>query len=154
MYKLSLRSHKNLIGVHEDLRDVIYRAIKITEVDFGITEGLRSESRQRELYNAGASWTMNSRHLTGHAVDVVAYIGNRVSWDWPLYFKIADAMKQAAIDLDTPLKWGGSWNIGDFTKENDSSEELNAQYIAYKKSIGGKNNSDGPHFQLPRGEYK
>ncbi|EOT5669503.1 M15 family metallopeptidase, partial [Escherichia coli] len=93
-----------------------------TEVDFGITEGLRSKCRQKQLVAAGKSQTMNSRHLTGEAVDVVAYVGNQVSWEWSLYEKIARAFQQAAAELGTPIEWGGDW----------------------------KTLKDGPHFQLKR----
>ncbi|STL62039.1 putative phage PS3 [Escherichia coli] len=68
-------------GVNPDLVKVTRRALEISEVDFGITEGLRSRYRQKQLVATGKSQTMNSRHLTGHAVDVVAYIGSQVSWN-------------------------------------------------------------------------
>ncbi len=86
-FKFSSRSEKNLQGVNPDLVKVTRRALEISEVDFGITEGLRSRYRQKQLVATGKSQTMNSRHLTGHAVDVVAYIGSQVSWEWPLYEK-------------------------------------------------------------------
>lgn len=76
-FKFSSRSENNLQGVNPDLVKVTRRALEISEVDFGITEGLRSRYRQKQLVATGKSQTMNSRHLTGHAVDVVAYIGNR-----------------------------------------------------------------------------
>lgn len=125
MYKLSARSLAKLEGVHEDLVAVVKRAIEITDVDFGVTEGLRTVERQKELVAKGASQTMRSRHLTGHAVDLVAYVGSEARWDRPLYDKLADAMKRAAKELDIPLEWGGDW----------------------------KTLKDGPHFQLPTKEY-
>ncbi|EIH5523633.1 M15 family metallopeptidase, partial [Escherichia coli] len=88
-FKFSSRSEKNLQGVNPDLVKVTRRALEISEVDFGITEGLRSRYRQKQLVTTGKSQTMNSRHLKGHAVDVVAYVGSQVSWEWPLYEKIA-----------------------------------------------------------------
>lgn len=124
-FKLSKRSLDKLAGVHPALQKVVRRAIEITTVDFGVTEGLRSRDRQRELFDKGASKTMNSRHLTGHAVDLVAYIGSEVRWDWPLYHRIADAMKLASKELDIPLVWGGDW----------------------------KSFKDGPHFELDRKNY-
>lgn len=119
-YRLSKRSLENLKGVHPDLVAVVKRALKITEVDFMVIEGLRTEKRQRELVAAGASQTMKSRHLTGHAVDLAAIVKGGVRWDWPLYEKIGYAMKEAAKDLDIPIEWGGDW----------------------------KSFRDGPHFQL------
>ena len=125
-FKLSRRSLERLQKVHPDLVKVVLLAIELTEVDFGVTEGVRTVERQRELFAKGASKTMNSRHLTGHAVDLVAYVGSEVRWDWPLYHKIADAMKRAANSLGVPIVWGGDWRT-------------------FK---------DGPHFELDRKVYK
>ena len=125
MYRLSQRSLSRLRGVHPDLRAVVKRAIEITAVDFAVTEGVRSLTRQKELVAAGASRTMNSRHLTGHAVDLAAWVGGTVRWDWPLYYKIADAMFAAAEEFDVDLEWGGDWRT-------------------FK---------DGPHFQLAWRSY-
>ena len=124
-YYLGKRSLERLEDVHPDLVEVVKTAIDITEVDFTVLEGLRSTERQRKLVAKGASTTMNSRHLTGHAVDLGAWVGGTVRWDWPLYYKIADAMKQAASELDIPIEWGGDW----------------------------KSFKDGPHFQLPWKDY-
>ena len=127
-YFLGDRSIKRLVGVHPALVAVVKRAIQITEVDFTVLEGLRTRTRQLALVRAGASQTMNSRHLAhpqdglARAVDLGAYVGKQVRWDWPLYHKIAKAMKQAAKELEIPLEWGGDW----------------------------KSFKDGPHFQLPR----
>lgn len=126
MYVLGTVSKNNLKGVHPDLVKVVEKAITLTEIDFRVTEGLRSKARQIELVNKGASKTLNSRHITGHAVDVVALIGGSVRWDWPLYDKIAKAFKQAAKELNIPIVWGGDW----------------------------KTFKDGPHFELDRNVYK
>ena len=124
-YVLGLRSRKRLKGVHPDLVKVVKRALEISEVDFTVLEGVRSVSRQRQLVEQGASTTMNSRHLTGHAVDLGAWVGGTVRWDWPLYHKIGAAMKQAADELNVKIVWGGDW----------------------------KKFPDGPHFQLDWGAY-
>lgn len=113
MYKLGLRSKMRLRGVHPDLVSVVKRAIEITEVDFTVLEGVRTLEKQRELVAKGASQTMNSRHLTGHAVDLGAYVNRSVSWHWPFYYQIAAAMKQAAEELDIPITWGGDWQFKD-----------------------------------------
>lgn len=120
MFYLGKRSRKNLIGVHPDLRRVVYTAIMTTEVDFMVIEGLRTPERQRKLVESGASRTMNSRHISGHAVDLAAWVDGQIRWDWPLYHKIAKAMKIAAAHRDVEIKWGGDWR-------------------SFK---------DGPHFQL------
>ena len=105
-YTLGPRSRKNLEGVHKDLQRVVERAIEITDKDFTVIEGLRSKSRQRNLVNDGKSKTMNSRHLTGHAVDIAPW---PISWDWDEFYAIADAMKEAADELGVDLEWGGDW---------------------------------------------
>lgn len=124
-YKLGLKSKFRLRGVHPDLVRVVSRAIELTPVDFTVLEGLRSTIRQVELFKSGASKTMKSRHLTGHAVDLGALVNGSVRWDWPLYYKLAEAMKTASLELLIPLEWGGDWET-------------------FK---------DGPHFQLPWKEY-
>ena len=105
-YALGQRSMQNLSGVHPDLIAVVKRAIQITEQDFSVIEGVRNINRQRQLVAKGASKTMNSRHLTGHAVDLAPY---PVNWDWEYFHPIADAMKKAAEELDVPIVWGGDW---------------------------------------------
>ena len=106
MYKFGSKSLKNLQGVHPDLRAVVELAISKTTQDFSVIEGVRSEHRQKQLYNSGASKTMNSRHLTGHAVDLAPY---PLSWDWEYFYPIADAMKDAAEELGVSIEWGGDW---------------------------------------------
>lgn len=124
-FRLSQRSLSRLEGVHPDLVRVVKRAIELTEVDFMVTEGLRTRERQRQLVAAGASRTMNSRHITGHAVDVAAVVDGEVRWDWPLYPKIAKAFQRAADELGVPITWGGSW----------------------------RTLRDGPHYELKREVY-
>jgi hypothetical protein len=105
-YKLGNRSLQNLSGVHPDLVAVVKRAIEISEQDFTVLEGIRNINRQRELVKTGKSTTMNSRHLTGHAVDLAPW---PISWEWEGFYPIADAMKAAAEELDVNLEWGGDW---------------------------------------------
>ena len=125
MYTIGPRSKSRLKGVHPDLVKVVERAIQITTVDFTVLEGIRDPQRQRTLVDSGASQTLNSRHITGHAVDLGAWVDDQVDWSWPLYHKIAAAMKEAAKQVGVPIEWGGDWRT-------------------FK---------DGPHFQLPRKEY-
>lgn len=124
-FNLSKASRARLVGVHPELVAIVERAIELTPVDFKITEGLRSVTRQKELFAAKATQTMNSRHLTGHAIDVVAMVGGSVRWDWPLYGRIATAFKQAALERGSPIVWGGDW----------------------------KTLKDGPHFELDRKRF-
>lgn len=109
-FKLSDKSLKNLSGVHDDLCAVVKLAIKITQVDFCITEGMRALNTQKRLIKEKKTQTLNSRHLTGHAVDVAAWVNGKVSWDWEYYEEIAKAMNHASNQLDVPVEWGGTWN--------------------------------------------
>lgn len=108
-FRLSTRSRSRLKGVHPDLVAVVEAAVARTPIDFMITEGLRTRERQAALMRAGASRTLNSRHLTGHAVDVAALVDGAVRWDWPLYPRIAEAFKAAARTLGVAIVWGGDW---------------------------------------------
>lgn len=125
MFKLGKRSIERLQGVHPDLVRVVERAIDLTPVDFTVLEGLRSPEHQKILVASGASQTLNSRHITGHAVDLGAWVDNQVDWSWPLYHKIANAMKAAANELGISIVCGADW----------------------------KKFPDGPHFELDRKYY-
>ena len=148
-FALSQRSLDNLTGVQPALVAVVKRAIQITKVDFGVVEGVRTASRQAELVASGASQTMNSRHLTGHAVDLMAYIGDRSSWELNLYDDIADAMKQAATELNTPIRWGGAWTVNDIRKWYGTMQSAMNSYIDERRKAGRRPFIDGPHFELP-----
>lgn len=107
--QLDERSERNLTGVHEDLAKVVRRAAELSETPFIVTEGLRTMKRQRELVAAGASKTLRSRHLTGHAIDFVPLVGGEVTWKWPPFALVAAAFKRAAAELGVPIGWGGDW---------------------------------------------
>lgn len=121
-FYFSQRSLKNREGVHPDLVALSDKALLLSTIDFGISEGLRSIKRQKILYDSGATWTLNSRHLDGHAIDVFAWIDGEVRWDWPCYYEIYEAFRRASIALAIEFEWGGHWK--------------------------GRQ-KDGPHFQLP-----
>jgi len=108
-FKLSEKSMNRLEGIHEDLAKVVKLAIQKTEIDFTVLEGLRTPERQAELFKQGATQTLNSRHLTGKAVDLGAIVAGKISWEPRIYDKIANAMLQAAAELNVPIVWGGSW---------------------------------------------
>jgi peptidoglycan L-alanyl-D-glutamate endopeptidase CwlK len=150
-WALNARSRERLHGVHSDLVLVVQRAMAWTECDFRVTEGLRSLDRQKQLVADGKSQTHNSRHLTGHAVDVAAVIQGRVSWDWPHYFLIADAFRKAANELDIPIIWGGAWRR---TLNGDvSAQKLQRAYREECTRAGRVPFLDGPHFELDRRKY-
>ena len=148
MFKLSKRSLSRLEGVDERLVEVVKEAITLTKIDFGVTEGLRTIERQKELVAKGASKTMNSKHLTGHAVDLVAYLGSRISWEMNLYDDIADAMKAAAMVNDVSICWGAAWTVPDITEWDGTMQEATDTYVALRRSQGRRAFIDGPHFQL------
>lgn len=122
---LGPRSIARLQDVHPDLVRVVRRAAVMSSLDFTVLEGLRTLPRQKQLMAQGATRTLNSRHLTGHAVDLAPMIGGTVSWDWPLYDRLAKVVKAAADHEDVPITWGGDWE-------------------SFK---------DGPHWELPWKQY-
>lgn len=136
-FVFSRRSLSMLEGVHPDLVRLATRALALSEVDFAVTEGVRTLARQRQLLDQGASQTLNSMHLPrptdiggatqnlAYAIDVAAYVGGRIRWDWPLYHRIKAAFDQASRETGIPFKWGGDW----------------------------RSFPDGPHFELDRDHY-
>ncbi len=117
------RDRARLAGVHPDIVAVVEAARQ--QVPFIVVEGLRTRERQAQLVKSGASRTMDSRHLTGHAIDLAPTVGGKVRWDWPLFYPMAKAMQDAADALGVAIVWGGDW----------------------------KSFPDGPHFELDRGAY-
>ena len=118
---LGQRSLARLEGVHLDLVRVVKKAAALSNLDFTVLEGLRTLDRQRKLLAEGATKTLNSRHITGHAVDLAPLIDGAVSWDWPIYHRLAKIVKSAAADENVLITWGGDWRT-------------------FK---------DGPHWELP-----
>jgi len=135
-------------GVDERLVAVAKAAIGHTKTDFGVICGLRTIEEQRELYNKGASKTMKSKHIDGNALDLMAYVGSRASWEIKLYFDIADAVKQAAIDVGVKVCWGASWHINDIREWDGTMEEAYNAYVDLRRSQGKSPFIDGPHFEL------
>ena len=148
MFKLSGRSIDKLEGVKPELVEVVEKAITLTKVDFGVIEGLRTEEKQRELVAAGASQTMKSKHLTGDAVDLMAYVNGRGCWELNVYDEIADAMKEAAYELDVKILWGAAWNIKDLALWEGTAEEAMNHYIDERRGQGKRPFIDAPHFEL------
>jgi peptidoglycan L-alanyl-D-glutamate endopeptidase CwlK len=124
-YSFGAKSQAKLAGIHPDLLKVMTRAMETTDLDFAVIEGLRTLERQKALVASGASTTMKSRHLDGHAVDIAPFVDGKIRWDWPLYYKLAATMKAAATDVGVSIEWGGDW----------------------------KTFKDGPHWQLPWAQY-
>lgn len=123
-----MKGEEKLSGVHTDLVRVVLRAYDLSVAagdDFMVVEGLRTPKRQRELFVAGASRTLKSRHLTGHAVDLAPIVSGELTWKWPAFYSLQAHVKAAAKELGVPIVWGGDWRT-------------------FK---------DGPHFELDRRVY-
>lgn len=146
-YTLSQLSLDRLKGVHPNLVKVVKRAIEISGVDFRVSEGLRTKARQTELLKQGKTQTMNSRHLTGHAVDLVAIVNGQVSWDFNHYYSIAQAMSKAATELGVKVRWGGAWTV--ITNKNGTPQDWVRAYKNERAKLGKKPFLDGVHFELP-----
>lgn len=146
-FSLSQRSRNGLKGVDPRLVAIVERAIQLTPVDFIVTEGLRTKARQAELVASGASRTMESRHITGHAVDVVAWQGT-VRWELPLYYPIAKAFRDASNELGTPIRWGGAWVL---LVPNLNPFEAVERYAQRQRAAGKSVFIDAPHFEVPGG---
>lgn len=148
MYKLSQRSLDELKGVDPRLVAVVKRAIELTTVDFAVTEGLRSIETQKKYVAAGKSQTMKSKHIDGKAVDLVAYVDGKISWELNLYDNIADAMAKAATELGLPLRWGAAWNVPDIRLWKGTMESAMNHYVDERRKEGKRPFIDGPHFEI------
>lgn len=147
-FKLSKRSLSRLEGVKPALVEVTKHAIELTTVDFGVTCGLRTLEEQRALVAKGASQTMKSKHLTGDAVDVVAYIGSRISWELSLYDDIANAFRAAALEKGVKMRWGAAWNIDDIRDWDGTMQDAMMHYVDTRRAQNRRPFIDGPHFEL------
>ena len=136
------------MGVEPELKEVVYEAIKVTKIDFGVIEGLRTEEKQKQLVESGASQTMKSKHLEGRAVDLMAYSGGRGSWELNVYDEIADAMKEAAVKVDVAVRWGAAWTVTDIREWEGTMEDAMNSYIDTRRSEGRRPFIDAPHFEL------
>ena len=147
-YKLSKRSLDRLDGLDERLIAVVTSAIHRSKIDFGVICGMRTLEEQRALVEKGASQTMKSKHLDGHAVDLMAYIGSRGSWELNLYDDIADAMAEAAREVDVPIRWGAAWTVTNIAQFDGTMEDAMNSYIDERRSQNRRPFIDGPHFEL------
>ena len=147
-FKLSRRSLDRLEGVDERLVAVVNHAITVTKTDFGVIQGMRTLEQQKELVAKGASQTMRSKHLTGHAVDLMAYIEGRGSWELNLYDDLADAMKEGANAAGVAVRWGAAWHVPDIRKWEGTMEDAMNAYVDRRREQGRRPFIDGPHFEL------
>jgi hypothetical protein len=120
MFKFSQKSINNLKGVKPQLVKVVERALQLSTVDFGVREGLRTVAQQREYVRTGVSQTMDSKHLTGDAVDLYPSV---LPEGWQ------NAMKKAGDELGVKLRFGINW-------KNDPNLPIETKFI------------DSPHIEL------
>ena len=147
-FSLSQRSESRLEGVNPALVEVVQKAITLTNIDFGVTCGLRTMEEQQVLVDKGASQTMKSKHLEGNAVDVVAYIGPGITWELNVYDDIADAFKAAAQDVGLGIRWGAAWHIPDIREWDQTMEDAMNSYVDLRRSEGRRPFIDAPHFEI------
>ena len=147
-FKLSERSMAKLEGVDSRMQDVVKEAITLTKVDFGVICGMRTEDEQRELVAKGASKTMKSKHLDGLAVDLMAYIGSRASWELNLYDDIADAMAEAARNNNVKIRWGAAWHVDSIADWDFTMQDAMNSYVDLRRAQGRRPFIDGPHFEI------
>tara|TARA_B100000212_G_scaffold323206_1_gene283094 strand:- start:1999 stop:2454 length:456 start_codon:yes stop_codon:yes gene_type:complete len=147
-FKLSERSMAKLEGVDSRMQDVVKEAITLTKIDFGVICGMRTEDEQRELVAKGASKTMKSKHLDGLAVDLMAYIGSRASWELNLYDDIADAMAEAARNNNVKIRWGAAWHVDSIADWDFTMQDAMNSYVDLRRAQGRRPFIDGPHFEL------
>ncbi len=149
-YHLGASSEAQLQGVNPQLVRCVRRAIAMSTQDFSVFEGVRSHARQAELYKSGASRTLNSKHLTGDAVDLVPYVAGRLQWQLPLSQQIAISMREAAQEFGVALRWGAVW---DRSLEELDPVRLDREVSAYIRRFEAANPDrhpliDGPHFEI------
>ena len=125
-FSFGTKSAERLAQVHPDLQKVFNEAIKDSPFDFSITQGLRTKEQQKVLFDAGKSQTMNSRHLTGHAIDFAVLKDGEITWDFQYYRLVADHIKKVAKELKIDIVCGADW----------------------------QSFRDGPHVELHRSVYK
>jgi peptidoglycan L-alanyl-D-glutamate endopeptidase CwlK len=142
------RTEANLVGVKDDIA-VIAREVAL-EIPSCVTEGVRKLDRQKYLLGTGASSTLNSRHLTGDAVDQAPLDANgEICWDWDLVYEVAEVWRRRAKAHAFPCRWGGAWDI-DFTASTKPCKQLAEEYQARRKAAGKKILFDGVHFERRR----
>ena len=155
-FALGATSREHLVGVNVDLARVVRRAIELSEQDFTVFEGLRTAERQAELFDAGASRTMDSYHLpdergTGHAVDLVPWIAGKPQWQDGPCVVIAKAMHRAAQQFNVPVTWGAVWDRELRALDaTDLEQEIEDYVHRYRSRTGKRPLVDRPHFQVPR----
>lgn len=154
MRKFSLNSKRRLSTVHPVLQRLCEEALPLSEYDFGITEGLRTGTKQRLLYEQGKTKTLSSMHLIGQAVDLVAYEDGQVSWRLGCYDQIARAFQwvlhKNEWEEDFRIRWGGAWHIPSLgaVRLEIHPTDLRQEYMNLRIEEGRPVFIDAVHFEL------
>ena len=147
-FSLSSRSLAKLEGVKPELVEVVKTAITLSKTDFGVIYGMRSAAEQQKLFDSGKSQTLKSKHLTGDAVDLMAYVDGKASWELNLYDDLADAMKWAATEKGVKIRWGAAWTVPDIAAWDGTMGAAMMSYIDTRRAESRRPFIDGPHFEL------
>lgn len=145
-FKLGGHSRRELKGVRPDLVRVVKKAIIITKQDFTVHDGMRTKEEQREYVKRGVSQTMQSKHLVGHAVDLVPYINGKLRWELEACFEIALAMRQAAEEVNLVIRWGGSWQK--LNGDTRAPELMVEEYVSLRRRQARRPFVDAPHYEI------
>lgn len=129
-FTLTARDLARLKCLHPDLRKVVVECARITTIPFSVNETARTVAQQKINIAKHVSWTMKSRHIPApdglvYAADLIPLVNGKGTWAWPVYYKFAPIMKQAAKNVGVTVGWGGDW----------------------------KSTKDGPHWELPWAKY-
>lgn len=108
-FELTNADRGGLVGVDARLVQLAERLAQISPIPFMITEGVRSYERQRQLYLAGKTRTMQSKHLRGRAIDIVPLVGGKPKWDWKLYAPLIACAKEIARENNLRMEFGYDW---------------------------------------------
>ncbi len=109
-----MASNKNVdMTIRPDFKkklDIMDRLLKKEGVEVKIVQGRRTQKQQDDLYAQGrtkpgkvVTWTRNSNHLDGRAVDVMVIKNGKPTWDPKEYKALERASKAAG------LNWGGNF---------------------------------------------
>lgn len=127
MYRFGINSKIKLGSVHKDLALILNEAIKVSKIDFGVSEGHRGFNRQRELFLEGKSSKDGvikvSKHqsLPSMAADIYIYHPNNdvrasIIYDYSHLAYVAgviDVISQFLFDegeISYKVRWGGNWD--------------------------------------------
>ncbi len=154
-YGFGTTSKVNLQGVHPSLVAVAQHAIATSEQDFMVYDGVRTLAEQQKLLAKGATKTLDSKHRVqadgfGHAIDLVPYINGTPRWEWGPIYVIAEAVHQAATELNVALVWGGVWDkpFAALRGDRKGLQDAVQTYVAGRLALGKQAFIDGPHYQL------